>query len=293
MRTQLPPAWASWLAQNAGRGCSAASLAEVLARHGLAETEARSLALAACEAAKAASESAAEASRPPAARPRPAVEGSFWRGSDGASARVAFAMEEPAPCVALLEDFLSEAECEALIGLAKREWTPAPVIGADGAPEAHAARTSSAFSLRPGHNELVRRVEARLAEFCRWPAERGEGLQLLRYEPGQEYRPHYDWFESPGSSEESQRRDLASARVGRFGQRVATALLYLSDVESGGSTIFPRIGLSVRPRRGALLYFANVTAAGERDTRTLHGGEPVVKGVKFVATKWMRERAWS
>ena len=72
------------------------------------------------------------------------------------------------------------------------------------------------------------------------------------------------------------------------GQRIATLIMYLNDVESGGSTIFPDIGLDVLPHKGNAVFFAYSSERGELDNRTLHGGSPVSGGEKWIATKWIR-----
>ncbi len=74
------------------------------------------------------------------------------------------------------------------------------------------------------------------------------------------------------------------------GQRVATLVMYLNDVEAGGSTVFPEVGLDVLPRRGHAVYFAYTTEEGQLDKRSLHGGSPVSAGEKWIATKWFRQR---
>lgn len=73
------------------------------------------------------------------------------------------------------------------------------------------------------------------------------------------------------------------------GQRIATLIMYLNDVEAGGSTVFPEVGLDVLPRRGNAVYFAYCTETGVLDPRSLHGGSPVGAGEKWIATKWFRQ----
>jgi prolyl 4-hydroxylase len=143
-------------------------------------------------------------------------------------------------------------------------------------------RTSHDISLTRGENGLVQRIERRLAALSHWPVERGERLQVLRYGVGEEFRAHFDWMDasSPGPS-----RQLANG-----GQRLATFVIYLSDVEAGGRTSFPAIGLEVAPRKGSALFFLNTDSRRVPDKLALHAGTPVIKGVKFLANKWLRER---
>ena len=108
----------------------------------------------------------------------------------------------------------------------------------------------------------------------------GEGLQVLKYGKGQEYRPHYDFFDPKNANYQK--------NIGKGGQRVGTLLMYLSDVEAGGGTNFPKINLEVRPKKGMALYFANTKFDGSIEPLSLHAGMPVNKGTKFLATKWLR-----
>ena len=109
--------------------------------------------------------------------------------------------------------------------------------------------------------------------------ERGEGLQILRYRPGAQYRPHFDYFDpaQPGTA----------AVLERGGQRVATLIMYLQVPSRGGATIFPDVGLEVAPVKGHALFFSYDRP--HESTATLHGGAPVTDGEKWVATKWLRE----
>jgi prolyl 4-hydroxylase len=107
----------------------------------------------------------------------------------------------------------------------------------------------------------------------------GEGLQILRYRPGAEYRPHFDYFDPQHSG---------TARIlERGGQRVGTLVIYLNTPDGGGGTTFPDAGLEVAPVRGNAVFFSYDRA--HASTRTLHGGAPVTAGEKWVATKWLRE----
>lgn len=113
----------------------------------------------------------------------------------------------------------------------------------------------------------------------------GETLQGQRYLPGQQYKQHCDFLYTNTSYWKSEKK--------RGGQRSWTAMCYLNDVEEGGATEFPRLGVTVTPEAGSLLIWNNATPEGLPNDMTLHTATPVVKGVKHVITKWYRVRPWS
>ncbi|MFG6458663.1 2OG-Fe(II) oxygenase [Roseateles sp. BYS96W] len=184
------------------------------------------------------------------------------------------------PRVVLFGGLLSDEECDEMIAMAGKRLARSETVatGTDGS-EVNAARTSDGMFFERSENDLIRRVEARISTLVRWPLDYGEGLQVLRYRPGAEYQPHYDYFEP--------------SHVGtpnilkRGGQRVGTLVLYLNTPTEGGSTIFPDIGLDIAPVKGNALFFSYDRP--HPSTQTLHGGSPVVQGEKWVATKWLRQ----
>ena len=185
------------------------------------------------------------------------------------------------PRVVVFGGLLSDQECEQLVALSKprlaRSLTVATKTGGE---EVNADRTSNGMFFQRGENDLVRRIEARIARLVNWPEERGEGLQVLHYQPGTEYKPHYDYFDpaEPGTP----------GILKRGGQRVATLIMYLAEPEKGGGTVFPEVHLEIAPKRGNAVFFSYERA--HPSSRTLHGGSPVLAGEKWIATKWLRER---
>ncbi len=183
------------------------------------------------------------------------------------------------PRIVVLRDLLSGAECDALIELARPRLSRSEtVVNRTGGSEVNAARTSQGMFFSRGEGDLVGAIEARIAALLNWPVDRGEGLQVLRYGVGAEYRPHFDYFDpaQPGSQ----------AILKRGGQRVGTVLMYLNTPEAGGATTFPDAGVEVHALRGSAVFFAYEQPSPL--TRTLHGGAPVLVGEKWVATKWLR-----
>jgi prolyl 4-hydroxylase len=206
------------------------------------------------------------------------------REIDAGDRRVQVLASLQSPRVVVLGGFLSEAECDALVDAARPRLVRSRTVQTQtGGEELNADRTSSGMFFNRGEGALIQRIEARIARLLRWPVENGEGLQVLHYLPGAEYKPHYDYFDpaEPGTP----------SLLQRGGQRVATLLLYLNEPERGGGTTFPDAGLEVAPHRGHAVFFSydRPTPA----TRTLHGGAPVIAGEKWVATKWLREREFN
>jgi prolyl 4-hydroxylase len=200
---------------------------------------------------------------------------------DAGDRRVSVLQVMADPKVVVFGDLLSEQECEELIALAKprlaRSLTVATKTGGE---EVNADRTSNGMFFQRGENELVGRIEKRLARLLNWPEENGEGLQILQYGPGAEYKPHYDYFDpaEPGTP----------TILKRGGQRVATIVMYLGEPDKGGGTVFPDVHLEVAPKRGNAVFFSYERP--HPSTKTLHGGAPVLQGEKWIATKWLRER---
>jgi prolyl 4-hydroxylase len=222
---------------------------------------------------------AAELAAAAQALPEPVMnDACTLRLSDGHEVRVLAHMKSPR--VIVFGGLLTDAECEGLMALAHARLTRSETVdNATGGNELNAGRTSDGMFFERGEKPLITSIEKRIAELLNWPLNHGEGLQILRYRPGAEYRPHHDYFDPahPGS-----------ARIlERGGQRVGTLVMYLNTPSGGGATIFPETGFEVAPLRGNAVFFSYERA--HVSTRTLHGGAPVTAGEKWVATKWLRE----
>ena len=185
------------------------------------------------------------------------------------------------PRLVVFGNLLSDEECAALVELARPRLSRSLTVETQsGGEEVHVDRTSNGMFFTRGENPLVQRIEARIARLLHWPEANGEGLQVLQYQPGAEYKPHYDYFEptEPGTP----------TILKRGGQRVGTLIMYLGEPEQGGATICPDIQLEVAPQRGNAVFFSYERP--HPSTRTLHGGAPVLAGEKWIATKWLREK---
>ncbi|CAH1419657.1 unnamed protein product [Lactuca virosa] len=201
------------------------------------------------------------------------------------------------PRAFLYRNFLTDAECDHLIELAKDKLEMSKVADNEsGESVASEIRTSSGMFLRKSQDKLVAGIESRISAWTFLPVENGEAMQVLHYEHGQKYEPHWDYF-----------HDKVNQVKG--GHRVATVLMYLSNVRKGGETVFPRSqvkesqpkangdwsecakrGYAVKPEKGDALLFFSLYPNATIDVLSLHGSCPVIEGEKWSATKWIHVR---
>ena len=218
------------------------------------------------------------AARDPAAARQLALVEAMALDADGAPTR----LPEPEPlapggAVVRYPKLLTPAECEHVARMAIDVMAPASVIHpVTGQAIRHPHRTSDGALLGPTRETLaVRAVNRRLAAISETHIDQGEALTVLRYAPGQEFRPHHD------------------SLTGTVNQRTKTVLVYLNEGFVGGETVFPHYGLSVTPRGGDALLFLNTGPDGRPDPRAQHAGASVRQGVKWLATRWIRARPFS
>ncbi|PSS02655.1 Prolyl 4-hydroxylase [Actinidia chinensis var. chinensis] len=192
-------------------------------------------------------------------------------------------------------NFATSEQCKSIIEMSRSKLKPSTLALRKGetAESTKGIRTSSGtfISAQEDKTGSLEVVERKIARATMIPRSHGEAFNILRYEIGQRYVSHYDAFNP--------------AEYGtQKSQRIASFLLYLSDVEEGGETMFPFendsnmgigydykkcIGLRVKPRRGDGLLFYSLFPNGTIDKTSLHGSCPVIKGEKWVATKWIRD----
>lgn len=177
-----------------------------------------------------------------------------------------------APFVVAADSFLTPGECRYLAKAGEPDLQPSSVFDpASGQLVPHPVRTSEGMQFGVFAEDLVvNAINRRIAAFSATALDQGEPLQLLRYRHGAQYRPHMD------------------ALTAEANQRTLTLLIYLSDDYQGGETVFPRTGLSFRGRKGDALLFRNTRPDGTADPLALHAGQPVTRGVKYLATRWIR-----
>jgi prolyl 4-hydroxylase len=178
------------------------------------------------------------------------------------------------PPVRFVRGLFSSEECAWLMERAQPALRPSVIVDpATGSPKPDPVRTSDGMNFGPAQEDLViQALNRRIAAATGTAYECGEPLHVLRYVPGQEYKPHLDAL--PGVSN----------------QRAWTALVYLNGGYQGGETVFPELGLSAKGGPGDCLIFRNVGDDGNGDLRARHAGTPVTGGVKWLATRWIRAR---
>jgi prolyl 4-hydroxylase len=214
---------------------------------------------------------------------------------DGAVVTVDSTIESPK--LAVLSGLLSPSDCDALIAEAGALVAPSLVIDEHNVGStSHDTRTSSGAHFLPGTSALADAIQRRIMSVIGLPMDRAEPLQVQHYVPGQEYAPHFDYFDTTTDQDADPAAGSSpgpvSTTVSRFGQRVATMICYLSAVDAGGATVFPAVGLEVRPRPGRAVYFTYLDADGAVDPMSLHAGAPVDEGEKWIVTQWCRERPY-
>ncbi|MEV0252177.1 2OG-Fe(II) oxygenase [Nocardia sp. NPDC050712] len=276
---KLDSDWRNWLAENVDRGCTAETMVSAMVGAGFAE-----------DAADAAVKRALAGESTQLVQPKThpgytydecPVSGDNVIHAYDRDVRVLMRVEKPQ--VILFADVLTADECDQMIERSSSRLNRSTTVnGETGIDEVIPNRTSEGAVFQRGEDELIDRLDRRTSALMNWPLDHGEGLQTLRYRPGGEYRPHFDYFppEDPGSWQ----------HVSVAGQRVSTLIVYLNDVEAGGATAFPEAGLSVAPKKGGALYFRYCNGAGELDPLTRHCGQLVTAGEKWIMTKWMRKR---
>jgi prolyl 4-hydroxylase len=226
-------------------------------------------------------------------------------GGEGGNSFVSFVPYQVVswePRAVYFPGFLDPERCQHIIGLASKHLAPSGLALRKGETAENSAdvRTSQGTFLtrRDDPEGVLDYLEKRIADATMMPQRHGEPFNVLRYEQGQKYDSHYDTFDPESYGPQTS-------------QRVASFLIYLNEWESGGETVFPleganglkRLagidyrscaqGLKVKPlKAGDALLFYSVTPEGGFDKHALHGGCPVEEGVKWVATKWIRDKAF-
>lgn len=176
--------------------------------------------------------------------------------------------------------FLAPAICDTLVAIIDANRRRSTVLAEESVQE---FRTSESCDMDRWSPD-VRPTDEAIAQLLGLDPVHGETMQGQRYAVGQHFRAHFDYF--------NEKQAYWPTMVETGGQRTWTAMIYLNDVPEGGATWFPQLGIRVAPKKGLLLAWNNMNPDGSRNTETLHEGMPVVRGTKYIVTKWFREGNW-
>eukprot|EP01095_Lingulamoeba_sp_RSL-Kostka_P012508 TRINITY_DN4979_c3_g1_i1.p1 TRINITY_DN4979_c3_g1~~TRINITY_DN4979_c3_g1_i1.p1 ORF type:complete len:265 (-),score=79.36 TRINITY_DN4979_c3_g1_i1:42-836(-) len=184
------------------------------------------------------------------------------------------------PRIFIYRNFITPEEAEYIIARGTPLLERSRVVG-ENSDSVSSQRTSYGAFLSTDGDPVLMNIEKKIEKWTMLPIDHGESLYLLRYEKGQEYKPHYDYFSGPGSEE----------HINTAGQRTVTVIIYLNEPEIGGETIFPNAKpepIKLAPNVGDAVLFHNMKPDGNLDPNSIHGGAPVLEGTKYIITKWIR-----
>lgn len=178
-----------------------------------------------------------------------------------------------------LDDFMTEQECDDLIKIINVNLRPSTITMEDNDKY---YRTSSTCDLSQLKIPFVEEIDRKIAKALGVNIAYSEGVQAQRYEIGQEFKQHTDYFE-PRTEEY---KKFASVQ----GNRTWTFMVYLNNTEQGGGTYFVNLGKTFYPKKGMAVVWNNLYPDGTPNPDTLHWGLPVEAGDKVIITKWFREK---
>lgn len=186
------------------------------------------------------------------------------------------------PFIAIYHDVIYEHEIELVKKIAKPRFMRATVQNSiTGELETVSYRISKSAWIKTEENKNIENIVQRVEDMTGLNMDTAEELQVVNYGIGGHYEPHYDFARKEETN--------AFKNLGT-GNRIATVLFYMSDVEQGGATVFPAIRTGIFPKKGTAAFWYNLYSSGEGDYRTRHAACPVLTGSKWVSNKWIHER---
>lgn len=180
-----------------------------------------------------------------------------------------------------IEDFLSPEECDILVKRIDSNNSRSKVSGGKLGSGAGVSkvRTSSTSSIKASEFPIIADIDRKISRAINVPLELGEVTQGQKYEVGQEFKDHTDYFG----------KEAMKGHGDKWGNRTWTFMIYLNEDVEGGETEFKRLGISFTPKKGTAVVWRNMKEDGTVNPFTLHAGRPVKSGVKYIITKWFRE----
>lgn len=188
------------------------------------------------------------------------------------------------PLIIQIDDFLTNYEVGALLFTAQNKYERSVVVEGNTGQAIHNKRTSTSAFFKRSEIPVIRDIEARVSKLANIQVNQLEPFQLVKYEIGQEYDFHHDYFHisEPAGQEE----------ILQYGQRYITLFVYLVEPEEGGTTDFSQLNVSIKGKKGSAILWFNLDKNGNVDPRTKHGGMPVIKGRKVAMNIWSREKKY-
>lgn len=181
-----------------------------------------------------------------------------------------------------IDDFLTPEECDHIISISKDQMKPSMIYSDTSDVYDTASRKSEQAWIKDEADPLVASISQKVSKISQIPIENQEDMQVVSYNPGGFFTPHYDACD--GNTGYCERMD------GRAGPRLWTYLIYLNDNFEGGETVFPELKVSVKPKKGKCVVFQSTLPEpdGRIILEALHGGNPVISGNKWICNKWIR-----
>lgn len=195
------------------------------------------------------------------------------------------------PRILLLKNFLTNDECDHIIKIGNPHIKKSEVCGKNGSrPDksrtSMTAHIGKKFLGGDNPDKVLLNVLQKSEDYCGLPKKNIEPIQLVRYEPGQYFKPHYDYLDS--------RNELYKKNIEKNGQRKYTFFVYLTDVPEGvgGETYFPKINKYLKGNKGDAIFWDNILPNGQEDKRTLHSGTELLQGKKYGLNIWVRNKEY-
>jgi len=173
-----------------------------------------------------------------------------------------------------IPNFLTSEECDHLIDISQDKFTRSGIV-VEGRNDYGETRTSCTHYFAKSQDEIIRSIEKRVSLIVEKPIECIESLQIVKYEDGQEFKEHYDWFS----------KDYMETI--HCNQRLYTFFVYLNDVENGGYTKFPKLNLAFKPKKGSALFWQNCIKHNQCFKNSLHQGAPPIGEIKYGLNVWV------
>jgi prolyl 4-hydroxylase len=183
------------------------------------------------------------------------------------------------PYIYIIDDFISHHICDHFIEISKNKMNPALVSG-NNSGFISKGRTGLNCWIKHNYDNITNEIANKISSLVSYPLQNAESFQIIYYDINQEYKIHYDAWNN------DKKRCLQHG-----GQRMLTTLVYLNDVEEGGNTYFPKLKLSIQPKKGRILVFENcIKNTNNVHPLTQHTGTPVLQGEKYAFNLWFREK---